>query len=462
MKSIKRYIFLAAGVAAMSLPSAAQNTYSGYFLDNYTYRFEMNPAYGNESGFVGFPGLGNLNIGMQGNLHVKDLLYNIDGKTCLFTNPGVDAADFMKRMHDKNRLGADVKVNVLNAGWKAWGGYNTVGINVVSNVEAMIPGTLFSLLKEGVSNQEYDIHHFGARTNNYAEIALNHSRDIKQVPGLRVGAAMKFLIGIGRVDANFKDARLMLGEDSWDITAEADIYANVKGMEFEHDYNHDVTPAREYVSGVKLDSFGLNGFGMAFDLGVTYDWNGGQFNNWKFSAAILDLGFISWGETHYASTDGVVNFQTNKYEFDVVGDDDEDEFDAMKNDLSQIYQLKDKGEIGGRTTGLAATLNLGAEYEFPYYDRLHFGIVNSTRINGSYTWTQFRLSANVQPVDIFSASANVACGTFGWGFGWMLNLNLKKGFNLFLGMDHTLGKVTKEFVPLNSNAALNFGINFLF
>ena len=88
--------------------------------------------------------------------------------------------------------------------------------------------------------------------------------------------------------------------------------------------------------------------------------------------------------------------------------------------------------------------------------------MNSTRINGSYTWTQFRLSANVQPVDIFSASANVACGTFGWGFGWMLNLNLKKGFNLFLGMDQTLGKLAKQGVPLNSNAKVNLGIDFPF
>lgn len=465
MKSANKHIILAATFAAMALTAGAQNTYSGYFLEDYTYRFQMNPAFGNESNFVGMPVLGNLNVGMQGNLHVKSLLYNINGKTCLFTNPGVDANEVMSNIHDKNRIGLNAKINLLNGGWKAWGGYNTVSISAVANAEAHVPGSLFSLIKEGVSNSTYDINDLRAQANAYAEIALNHSREIKQVPGLRVGAAVKFLIGVGSVDARFKDARLMLNDNSWDITAQADLYANVKGLKFKHDYNHDVTPAREYVSGAEIDGFGLNGFGMGFDLGATYDWNGGEFMNWKFSAALLDLGFMSWGQTHYASTDGVVDFKTSNYLFNVTGSDDDegqDEFDRMKNDLAELYQLRDMGETGARTTGLAATLNLAAEYEFPYYKPLHFGLVNSTRINGAYTWTQFRLSANVKPVDIFSASANFAVGTFGASFGWLLNLNLHKGFNFFIGMDHTMGKLAKQGVPLSSNAKFNMGIDFPF
>ena len=65
------------------------------------------------------------------------------------------------------------------------------------------------------------------------------------------------------------------------------------------------------------------------------------------------------------------------------------------------------------------------------------------------------------PVKIFSADVNVAAGTFGCSFGWLLNLHTT-GINFFLGMDHTLGKVTKQFVPLSSNAQFNMGINFPF
>ena len=96
MKSINKILMFLAGAAVSAAPLAAQNTYSGYFLDNYTYRFQMNPAYGNESNFVGFPGLGNVNVGMQGNLHLSNVLFNIDGKTCLFTNPGISTEEVMK------------------------------------------------------------------------------------------------------------------------------------------------------------------------------------------------------------------------------------------------------------------------------------------------------------------------------------------------------------------------------
>ncbi len=457
MKSINKILMFLAGAAVSAAPLAAQNTYSGYFLDNYTYRFQMNPAYGNESNFVGFPGLGNVNVGMQGNLHLSNVLFNIDGKTCLFTNPGISTEEVMKGISEKNRIGTNLKLNILNGGFKAWGGYNTVSVSAVANAEVSLPGTLFSLLKEGISNREYDIRNLRANAQGYAEIALNHSRDIPPVPGLRAGASVKFLIGAGNVDARFNDARLVLGENSWDITAQADLYASVKGLRFEYDINDDVEPGREYVSGARIDNFGINGFGMAFDLGATYEWK-----EWKFSAAVIDLGFISWNETQHASTNGVVNVQTSRYEFDAVGDDDEDAFDRLKNDLSAIYQLQDNGNIGRRTNALAATLNFGVEYKFPLYNPLSFGLLNSTRIDGFYSWTQFRLSANIRPVSILSASANLEVGTFGWGFGWLLNLNLKKGFNMFVGMDHTPGKLAKQGIPLKSNAKLNFGIDFPF
>lgn len=88
-------------------------------------------------------------------------------------------------------------------------------------------------------------------------------------------------------------------------------------------------------------------------------------------------------------------------------------------------------------------------------------MLNSTRIEGHYSWTQFRLSANVESVRCFSAGANIAVGTFGCSFGWVTSVKVT-GFNMFLGMDHTLGKLAKQGLPLSSNAAVNLGINFPF
>lgn len=452
---MKRHIWLAATALLLALPAAAQNTYSGYFIDNYLYRYQMNPAFGNERAFFGFPVLGNLNIGFSGNLHLTDVLYNVDGKTVLFTNPNISVAEAMKGIGDKNRIGTSNRIDIVNVGFKALGGYNTVSINARVDADFKVPGAFFSLAKEGISNETYDIKHIGAQANAYAEIALGHSRDITSQ--WRVGGALKFLVGIANIDARFNEAKLALGEDSWTATTDAEIRANVKGMQFKHDVN-DRT-GREYVSGVDMGSFSApNGFGMALDLGATYRLN----DDWQFSAAILDLGFISWGNTLKASTNGVRTVDTDAFTFNP--DDEADnsfsnEWERLRDDFAELYELTDDGKNGSTATSLATTINLGADYTFPLYRNLKFGMLNTTRINGSYSWTRFRLSANVQPVKCFAAGINFAAGTFGCEFGWIANLNLK-GFSLFLGMDRTLGKLCKQGIPLSSNGSFNFGIDF--
>ncbi|MBD5312195.1 MAG: hypothetical protein HDS13_08610 [Bacteroides sp.] len=459
MNSCLKKIMICAAVAVGSVTGmSAQTTYSGYFLDNYDYRFQMNPAFGNEKGFVSFPALGNLNVNFHGNLHVKDVIYNLNGKTVLFTNPGISTSEAMSRFGDKNRFGTIEKIDLITVGFNAFGGYNAVSLSAVASADVSVPGAFFSLAKEGISNATYDIENMFGNAHAYAQLALNHSRDITQVPGLRVGASLKVLLGGGNVDFRFNEAKLILGEDNWSILSNADIYTSIGG--FRYDMKHSKQTGKEYVSGGNVDDgYKLSGFGLGLDLGAEYEWN-----DFKFSAAVLDLGFISWGSTQWASTNGTKTFETDKYTFNANGDaanSFDNEWDRLTDDLAQLYQLDNNGELSSRTRALAATLNFAAQWELPEYRRLHFGLLNSTHINGPYTWTQFRLSANVNPVDCFSADVNLAAGTYGVGFGWLLNLHLT-GFNLFAGMDHTLGKLSKQGVPLSSNGAFNFGINFPF
>ena len=458
MKSKYILSIVVAGAAAGS--AFAQASYSGYFIDNYTHRYMLNPAMADtvRKGFVAFPALGSLNVGMHGNVGVNSLVYNVDGRTVLFTNPGVEASTVLGKIHDKNRIGAAVNEDILAVGWKAWGGNNAITISAVADAEVMMPGSLIRLAKEGVENKTYDIKNLRATANAYAQIQLNHSRDIKQVPGLRAGAAVKFLLGLGNVDMYMNEAYLQLNEDSWNIRTNADVYANIKNATFKQKYS-DKT-GRFYVDGLDIDGIGLNGFGLGFDLGATYEWR-----DFRFSLAMLDLGFMSWSNTLKASTNGYREVATSDYTFSIGSDNKDDdgrtEWDKLTDDLSNLYQLEDEGHTGGRTTGLRATLNWGVEYILPYYRNLSFGMVNTTKFNGSFTWTDFRFSANVHPVKCLAASVNFAAGTYGVAFGWLLNLNVK-GFNMFAGMDRTVGKLAKQGIPLNSNAEVSFGINFPF
>ena len=456
MKSLFR-IFAIGGIMAASFAASAQNTNTGYFLDNYTYRYQLNPAFGLDRSFFSVPGLGNLNIAMRGNLHVSSLLYNVDGRTALFTNPKISAREVLDNFADKNRLGVNVRENILSIGFKGFHGYNTISINARANVNAIIPKSFISLAKEGLQNKRYEIKDLAARAMGYAEVALNHSHDIKAVPGLRIGASVKVLVGVANADLYFNEAHLTLGEDDWIAQTNAEIYANVPKFQFEHSLNKE---GQEYVSGANLDGnggFKPNGFGLAFDAGASYQWK-----DLSFSFALLDMGFINFKDTQYATTDGTRTVNTDAFHFNADGDAQNsfsNEWDRLRDDLESLYQLTDKGNIGSHSASLGVTMNIGVDYALPVYRKLHFGLLSSTRFQGKYTWTEARLSANINPVKQFSAGINVVTGTYGLGFGWMLNYHAT-GFNIFLGMDQMPGKLAKQGVPLNSNAAFNFGINF--
>lgn len=458
--AMKKYIkSLSLLLAALSSATAfAQDTKTGYFLDEYTYRYQMNPAVGNDRGFVSMPALGNLNVGINGTLHLNSVIYNVDGRTTTFMNPQLSAGEVLGKFKDMNRIGTDLKLNVFSVGFNALGGYNTVSVNARADVGVKVPKSIFSLLKEGIANETYDISGVRANATAYAELALNHSRDLNSE--WRVGAAVKLLFGLGNIDANLRKAQLRLGEDSWDVVSNAEIQSSVKGLHYKTKLNDKSD--HEYVSGAKIDGFGLGGFGLGFDLGAVY--SPAALPDWQFSAALLDLGFISWSNNVLATTGGDRYFQTDRYTFNA--DDDapnsfSNEWERLRDDLTALYELDSRGDIGGRTTSLASTFNIGARYTFPLYRNLQFGLLNTTRIQGAYSWTDFRLSANVAPCKLFSAAASVDAGTFGCGFGWLLNFHVT-GFNLFLGMDHTIGTLAKQGVPLNSNGSVNFGLDFLF
>lgn len=457
MKSFNKLTILGAAMICAASASA-QTSASGYFLEDYTYRFQLNPAFGNSRSFVAMPGLGNLNVGLTGNLDLQDVIYTINGKTTTFLNPGVNTQEFLSNISDKNRLQVNLHEQVLATGFNAFGGYNTVSISARADVGVSLPYSIFSLLKEEAQNRTYDIADINANASAWAEVAFGHSRDINEE--WRVGGTFKFLLGAGKVDADFRNASLTLGTDSWTVTTDADLRASMKGLTFKHDVNDRTN--HTYVNGVDIDGAGIGGYGAAFDFGAVYKPK--ALRDWTFSLAVLDLGFINWSNTMLASTNGVQTVNTDGYVFNV--DDDasnsfENEWDRLRDDISAIYELNDMGDEGSRSSMLAATINAGVEYTFPLYRKLSFGLLNSTRVNGKFTTTDFRLSANVAPVKCFNASVNVCGGTNAVGFGWLMNLHVT-GFNFYLGMDRTIGKMSKQAVPLRSNAQVNLGMNFLF
>lgn len=459
-----KFRIISALLAVVIGVSATAQSRSGYFVDNYVYNYQLNPAFQpNSKFFLSFPGLGNLNLGVNGSLGISDVLYPVtmNGRTqtTTFMNPQVSTSEFLSHIKDKNRIGANIKLGILAFGFRGFGGFNTFSINAVTNVNAHMPKAFFQLAKQGLTNTTYDIHHLGARAEGYVEVGLGHSRNITK--DLRVGATIKVLVGAGNAELHLDEAALTLGKDSWDVVTSGTFQGNMQGLSFEHEYN-DVTK-REYVNGFDFDSdkLGIGGIGAAIDLGAEYTF----MNDFKFSAAILDLGFINWKNNLMARTvgpDGKASnkVSTNLFKFNLDDKADhsfENELDRMKDDLSYLYQLEDQGDLGSTTKMIGATLNLGAEYIFPLYRKLSFGALSTTRIQGAYGWTEFRVSANFNPFSALALNINAVTGTYGTGFGWMLNFK-----SFFIGMDQVSFKYSKQWIPLSSTARLNMGINFAF
>ncbi len=460
MKTYKNNILRLASIlslcAWLPMSLAAQNDESAYFLEGNLYRYQMNPAIANTQNFFAIPALGNVNAELTGNLGLENILYNVNGKTTTFLNSGVSAAEFMDNIKDTNNINADTKIGILAFGFKGFHGYNNITLNFRTNVGVKLPGELFSLLKNGVENSSYDLSDVGANATAWAELGFGHSHKINDK--LSIGANLKFLFGAGNIDAKFNKANLQLTDNSWNIIADAELHTSIKGLNYERSYNRHTN--RQYVSGMDIDGAGLGGFGLAVDLGAEYKIN----SDWNVGLSITDLGAIRWSNDVVASTNGEQSVKTDDYTFNAdknANNSFSNEWSEIRDKISLIYQLQDMGDTGSRTTALGATMYAAVDYTLPTYRKLKFGLLNSTRFQGDYTWTNFRLSANISPIKQISAGVNYALGTYGNSFGWIIDFH-PKFINIFVSQDNMFTKIAKQGVPLSSNSSLNLGINVPF
>ena len=460
MKRLINYAWVAV-MSCMAIASNAQDLEMGYFNKGFVGRQQLNPAIEGEYNTIALPALGGIHFGLRGNMGVKDYIYNRNGKTVTFMNSAVSTDDFLKAVNGRNRTNFDTYVRLLGAGFRAWGGYNSISVNVREHMGVAIPGELLKLMKEGPKNQRYDIGSAKGHADAYIELSLGHSRPINEQ--WRVGANLKLLFGVMNVDASFRQAKLDLNENGYTATVDAELSSSIKDLEYKTETtmrgpNKD--HPHTYVNDADVDHPGLNGFGLAMDLGATYTLN----PDWEFSASLSDVGFLRWANNRVASTNGLRTVETDSYLFNVDGDEPNsfsNELDNLAEGIASLYELQDQGDMGPHARALGAVLRLGAEYTFPYYRKLSFGALSTTRIRGAYSWTDLRLSANVAPIKFFSASLGVAEGSYGFSWGWLINFH-PKSFNFFLGMDQSLGKLSQEGVPLTNQIDLSLGFNVAF
>lgn len=447
--------------------ASAQNLNSAYFLDGYTYGHQLNPAKDyDRKGYVSFPFLGNFNVGMTGNLSLTDFLMFHDNKLTTFMNPNIPKDEALSGFSSSNHTSVDLRMDLIGFGFHAWGGFNTFNVTMRNNLAMAVPYGMFEAVKE-LGNKDYDFSGLGMDASSWIELGLGHSRQVTDA--IRVGGKVKVLLGAARAMLNVKNAQLKLSApEKWTLVADAEAEVSVKGFDWGESEMTKLENGTEYeqidFDNMNLETPGLGGWGLGFDLGAEWDLGEqGWLDGMKVSAAVLDLGFISWGETSMAynkgkeiTIDGFNDIQVDGE----TGDPMENKTDDLGDRFTELLALQDGG-VQSVSRMLGVTLNVGVEYEMPFYKKLSVGLLSTTRIQGKYTWNEERLSATISPVKWFELSANVGFGTRGTSFGWVANIH-PRGFNLFVGMDHTITSFSKHYIPLGSNGGITFGINIPF
>lgn len=481
---MKKIILIPAVIAlsAIASVSAGAQVNSGYFVENYTYRHQLNPAFASSRGYFTLPAIGNLGLTTQSNVGISTFLYPYNGQLTTFMNGAVSADEFLGRLHKNNKLGVDLSMPFFSVGfWGRKGGFTTVEMNIRTNADVNLPYDLFDFMKNAGAKQSYNISNLGASLSAYTEISLGHAHKITD--RLNVGAKVKFLLGIASMKANIDNMEVNMTADRWSINANGSMDVSVPMLTFptkgETGASTDPSQNNEIDFNAIGDSFEFNtagemfsslfrglGYGVALDLGATYEFDSGLLEGLNLSASVLDLGFISWGNTTSAvtSNDPWVFEGFDDLSLDSGSDNSlNDQLNSLTDDLADMVKFERTSEGKGKTNMLACTINIGAEYEMPFYRKLSVGFLSSTRIKGPYSHSEGRFSVNIEPVKWFGLSTSYGISSFGSSWGAIANISLP-GIGLFIGTDTIPTKLAKTgglSVPLNKmNLNLNFGLVF--
>ena len=453
--TIKRFavtlLFLATTVVA-----GAQALKTGYFLDGYAYRYRLNPALMNDQNYLSFPLLGEMNLKTAGNLGLADVLYDTPDGTNLvtFMHPSIAAEDFLANINEKNAIAVDFDMTLLSTGFFAFGGYNTLDIGLHSHSSVNIPYDMFKFMKT-LGGGTYSLGNMNVATRNYIDVAIGHSHKIGK--DLTIGARFKVLLGAAYANLMVERMNVELTGERWMIDAKGALSA-AYGGNFTYDENGMLEGFGENIVP------GLNGLGMGLDLGVTYDLSNVLTKGLVVSASITDLGYMKWNNVSMAGFDpepyvfdGFENVGTSAGQ----GESVDEQMEAIGRDLQDMFVLADQG-VADVSEDLSSTLHIGVEYKMPFYDKLSAAILYSNRFDEVYPYHQFSLMVNLAPANWFSLAVSGTTSSMGMGFGAIANIHCT-GFNIFVGSDCFIGKVNKQYIPLdNMNANVAVGINIPF
>ena len=448
-------VLVIAAVLGLAMPMSAQFLRTGYFMDG-SNRMQLNPANLPSRGYLDVPALGTLNVGAYTNsLGLNDLINTFDSDGDFWDNP-----DFYNKLKVANNLGVSLSTDIISFGFYRGKNFWSANVGVRLDVEAGIPRNMFDYLREspdGSGNlsdwngKDYRISDLNLGLNAFTEVGVGYARIVND--RLTVGGKFNVLLGVGNLDMNINNIQITsnelydnYGNINYDakatIDVDASLEANMKGLELTTDQDG-------VIDGVEMNGFGIGGYGVGIDLGATYR----LLDNLTVSAAVTDLGFISWSK---GSSTVVEGDNTQTYNGNNVGEflDRVDGGEVIDFDMFGLQ----KGNVQKkRSTRLPTTLTVGAEYGF-WKNRFSVGALSTTRWGMYRTLSELTLSANFRPARAIGLSASysmlqsagktfgaaVKLGPLTIGTDYLFLGKNTRSVNVFMGISMGLGKTRPE------------------
>lgn len=446
----KLYITFIIAVFAFT-GAMAQQYRTSYFMEGSTMRGYLNPALRPDRGYIYFPALGTLSVNFNSNaLMLNTLFYPVgnDGKMVSFMDNRVTWNQVAPNLKEQNKFSVDLHTTLLGAGFYTGRGFWTIEFSIDAVTGFDIPKSFVEFAKLGSNSDGYNMGGLMAGVDTYANMALGYSHCINE--NLTVGGRVNLKGGIARAKMSYDKLDVNLNGEKWAVAADGTLQLSINGLEVPIDGNGYVDTEELDTESLFSNVRGLAGFGMTFDLGAEYIF----MERFKFSAAILNLGFMNWNARH-----SFVGRSEAEYEFDGLDytfNPDNGSWESTGNaDFNFEEFLKFKESTGKTRTKMYPGIVLGAEYDIFGNNLLGAGALFTHRKNEYYGRTEFALSATVRPINWFTASLSYSVGNyknvgdnFFNSFGLAVNFHTS-WVNFFVGTDFMVFNINPQFIPIS-------------
>jgi hypothetical protein len=452
-----------------------------YFIKGVPQTNTLNPAFQPDYGFYfGIPGISPVAAEIDNNpLRFHDLVFYspppIDS-VITFLHPAADKRKFLALFGNHNFINTDVSTSLFSLGFRINTLFFSFGISQKAYVRLNYPKDLFTLpmyglLDNSLNPTNLNLSGIAVNAAAYTEFSVGISKSIGDM--ISVGVRGKILLGEANLFMKTTDIGLNTSLSQWQFHSNVDLNASVPFMQIPKDtlgkYSLDSVRMKSKLSKSDyLDAFVRKpNMGLAIDLGVVIkpmDWL-------TISASVVDLGYIRWSHNSYnLKQDTGFNFTGINMTGIIRGDTAKIE-KMLSDSLFNAFK-KVNIQSGGYTSYLPTKIYIGATFNI-WSDRISFGLLSITELYLNKVRQSFSLSANLQPIRMFSTSFTYSLlnNTYhDFGFGLALKFGAINTYFIFDYIPTTYDKLKKGNnipfdipVPVYSRAfSLKIGMNIVF